>query len=159
MEQPEGERKEKHTWQGRRTVAMQRGGSTTSAMAAGKTLASRPDAVRDTVDDLHACASALVSPGLITQACCVALPAGSIRKCPDSRYDLLLARQSCSFLLPVGCARSTALSCERKVCVDCWHLSGSSSRKRCTVPWPLAAHSSAGCTPAGLNASEWMGAG
>ena len=33
-------------------MAMQRGGSTTSAMAAGKTVARRPEAVRLAVEDL-----------------------------------------------------------------------------------------------------------
>lgn len=40
-----------HTWQGSLTVAMQRGGSTTSAMAEGNTFARMPDAV-ETADCL-----------------------------------------------------------------------------------------------------------
>lgn len=39
------------------------------------------------------------------------------------------------------------------------HLSCSSRRYRCTVPWPDAAHSSAGRTEAGLKASEYIAAG
>ena len=50
------------TWQGRRTVAMQRGGSTTSAMAAGNTFASRPDAARLAVDDLLRDPHSLIRP-------------------------------------------------------------------------------------------------